>query len=89
MDRFKDVINEMTNLGNFLVPYTYPIVSLNDEKDVKILKYRELVVDGYELSIIYSKADYGEHYMEVVQVEGLLAPFLPFNLVCKITYSQR
>ena len=41
-------------------------------------------VDGYDLTISYSKADYGTHYLEILQIQGYNIPFLPFNLICKL-----
>lgn len=84
MGSFKETVDEMMNMGGLLVPCTYPAVSLDEGKESEILKQRDVVIDGYEVIISYSKADYGTHYLEVVQIQGLNVPFLPFNVICKV-----
>jgi len=80
----QQIIDEMKGMGRFLLPYTYPTVPLEEEKTVKILKQREILIDGYEVVVCYSKADYETHYLEILQIQGYSIPFLPFTLVCKL-----
>ncbi len=81
---FDEVVKELKSFGEFLMPYNRPLVSQADEDDISCLKAREIVVDGYNLVVYYSKADWGNHYLEIVQVTGRYMPFLPFSLVCNI-----
>lgn len=80
----KQHIKEMKALGEYLVPYTYPQGSLDVEKDIKILKQRNIIINGYDIVVCYSKANYGESFLETLQIQGQHYPFLPFNVVCKI-----
>ncbi len=84
MNDLKKTVGEMLRMGELLIPHTYPASSLEEEKTIKILKQRELVVDGYDVVVSYSKADYKNHYLEILQIQGLYVPFLPFNLICKL-----
>lgn len=74
----------MKTMSNRLVHLTFPKVDFKDEQEVLILKQRNMTLDGYELLVCYSKADYGEYFLESLQVQSLYAPFLPFTMVCKI-----
>ncbi len=81
---FDTVITEMKSFGTFLMPFSQPKVSKEDDEEVSCLKLRETTIDGYSVAVHYSKNDYPTHYMEVVQITGKYSPFLPFSLVCKI-----
>jgi hypothetical protein len=81
---FDEQVEEMKRFGNILMPYNFPQVPQEEEEDVNFIKAREVMVDGYSLILHYSKADYGNHYLETLQVLGKYIPFLPFSLVCKI-----
>ncbi len=59
-------------------------MSQADDDDIGCLKLREAIIDGYSVVVYYSKNDYPNNYMEVVQVTAKYAPFLPFSLVCKV-----
>ena len=74
-------------MAEMLLPFTFPKVGFKVEQDILLLKYRSLTVDGYELSICFSKADYEKYFLESVQIQAAYAPFLPFNLVCKLGRS--
>lgn len=78
------IIDDMKNLGKLLIPYNYPKAPYSDENDISILKTREITVDGYEIVVHYSIADYDKYFQESIQIYGLNCPFLPFNVVCKI-----
>jgi hypothetical protein len=89
MSNIQQAIEEMKSMANRLLPYTFPCgdppqVSFAEEQDVLVLKQRSLVVDGYEVTLCYSEADYGEYLLRSLQVQASQAPFLPFTLVCKI-----
>ena len=77
-------VAEMRALGKILVPYNFPKAPAEWEDDLNVLKSRELIVDGYDVVLHYSKADYEDHYLETLQVLGKNCPFLPFALVCKL-----
>ncbi len=74
----------MKALGDILVKHTFPMASPADEEDVSVLKKREVVVDGYELGVSYSKSDYGDYLIETLQVWSKYSPFVPFCVVCKV-----
>lgn len=78
-------VTEMKRMGEMLVPVTYPKVPFRVEQDILVLKQRVFIVDGYEVSVTYSKADYyNEYFLESLQIQGACTPFLPFVVVCKI-----
>lgn len=81
----KDIISNMKSLGNMLLPYTYPrsFSSLIDN-DLDIFREREIYVDGYSLIVFYQKSDYGQYFIETIQIYNKTGPFLPFNIVFKI-----
>jgi hypothetical protein len=79
-----DHIEQMRKLGEFLIPYNFPQVQEKEESDINNIKSKEVCVDGYNLIVHYSKADWGNHYLETLQILGKYMPFLPFSLVCKI-----
>lgn len=81
---FDEVVKETKSFGLFLMPYSTPKVSPEDDDDIKCLKGKEVIVDGYTVVIYYSKNDWPTHQMEVLQITAKYAPFLPFSLVCKI-----
>lgn len=80
----EESIEEMRNMGKHLIPFNYPLNSPQTENDINPLKLKQLTVDGYQILLHYSKADYGDHYLETVQIFGRCYPFLPFHLVVKI-----
>lgn len=75
---------EMKALAEHLVPYTHPLIPYKREQEILVLKQRTVNVNGIDVNTAYSKADYGDHFMESVQIQGAYSVFLPFNLVCKI-----
>lgn len=79
-----DHISEMQAVSEQLLPYTFPRVSRAYEADIEILKQRKVVVDGYEVILHFSRADYEVCYVESLQIIGASAPFLPMYLVCKL-----
>ena len=75
----------MHRLAEFLIPYTFPLVSIEDEAEIIALKQRQLTIDGYDVSVALSKARYSENRsIESLQIYSSYCPFLPLNLVCKI-----
>lgn len=79
-----DVLDMLRNLGEYLVPYNFPQASPEYEDYIYPLKTTAVEVDGYNVSIHYSKADWGEHFLESLQLNNVDTPFLPFSLVIKI-----
>jgi hypothetical protein len=79
-----DEIDQMKAMSEMLIPYTFPAVDFKIEQEILLLKQRTLVVDGYEMLVIFSKAKYEEYFLESVQLYGTFAPFLPFTMVCKL-----
>lgn len=80
-------INEMRNLGDTLVEYSFPIAPPDNEDVLMDLKQRKLCVDGYNVLLHYNKSDYENHFLETLQVIGMDFPYLPFQLVCKCAMS--
>lgn len=77
-------IKEVKSFGNWLMPYNFPKTSIEEEDEIGFIKSREIVVDGYSVVVHYNKADWTEHYLEILQITGRYSSFLPFSLVCKI-----
>jgi hypothetical protein len=77
-------VEEMKKVGNALLPYTYPIVSFEEEQEILLLKQRVIKINGYYVIVCYSKADYDDHILETLQIQPIYSPFLPFSLVCKV-----
>lgn len=83
--KLDEIIDEMRSMGEVLVPYNYPKVSVNIWGDqLVIFKEREAIIDGYPLNIHYQKSDYDDHFLETLQIFGKTSPFLPFNVICKL-----
>jgi len=76
-------VKQMRSLGEILIPYNFPMSSPKTEDIITPLKQRLAFVDGYEIVLHYSKADYNDHYLETFQTLGHNFPHLPFSLVCK------
>lgn len=80
----KEHVKEIKNVGNLLISHTFPMVGFKHEQEVLPLKQRNLVVDGYEVLLCYSKANYGNYFLESIQIQAVYSCFLPFVLVCKL-----
>ena len=74
----------MKRMADLLVPYTFPIVDYEEEQEVLILKQSQITVDGYEVVIAFSRADYGKYHLISLQMKSAQSPFLPFNFVCNL-----
>src|SRR3954469_8090995 len=80
-----DHINQMKGMADILVDYSFPTVSPIDEEAISILKQRIFIIDGYEVTIYYSKSEYkNEVSLKTVQVYSRTMTYLPFRLLCKI-----
>ena len=77
--QLEKIIKEMCALANQLVPYSFPIVDYSEEQDILILKQRTIVVDGYDVIICLSRANYEEegHYLTTLQIQSVNFLFLP------------
>ena len=84
MKKFDKEIINLKRLGEMLMDYNYPLGVRSDEDILSPLKTGSFCVDGYDVIIHYSKADYNRYYLESIQIMGKDIPFLPFFLVCKI-----
>ena len=68
-----------------LVPLTYPKVHFSEEQEILILKQRQLTIDGYDVIVCYSEADYEKYLLRSLQIQSAQhGPFLPFTIVCKL-----
>lgn len=81
---FSQEVQDMKRMGEMLIPHTFPLVDFKIEQDILIFKQKVFIVDGYEILVCYSKADYEDYFLESVQVQSVFAPFLPFIIVCKL-----
>lgn len=79
-----NIVEKMRSIGDQLVPYNFPRVKGNVEDQVENYKLREIVIDGYKVVLHYNKADYGSYYLEILQVKGSYALFLPFEILTKL-----
>ena len=79
-----DLVEEMKGVGDILVPYNWPQNDPKLENDLNSLKTRFAEIDGYNLVVHFSRADYKTHYLETLQVMGEKAPFLPFCVVARL-----
>jgi hypothetical protein len=77
-------VEEMKGMAEWLIPYTFPKVVFSEEQEVLPLKQRNVTLDGCEMVLCYSKADYDYYFLESLQVQSYYSPFLPFTLVCKL-----
>jgi hypothetical protein len=77
-------LDVLRNCGEHLLPYNFPQNHPSLEDIIFPLKITEVEVDGYDVGLHFSKADYGDHYLESLQVSGTNTPFLPFNVVVKV-----
>jgi hypothetical protein len=84
MKKLDDIVTEMRVVGEQLVPYNFPVADPRLEDDLNPLKLKEIVVDGYQIAVHFTKADYRHHFVETVQILGKRSPFLPFPLLVKI-----
>ena len=84
MQYFDDIVNHMKSLAEYFIPYNFPKVPPKEEDEINILKFREAMVDGYNVILHYNKHNYGNHFFETFQVLGKEIPFLPFCLTCKL-----
>lgn len=79
-----EIIEEMRGVGDYLVSHSMPKVSKSEEIEILPLKQRIIVVDGYEVGVSFSKADYGSYYIETFLIWGKTSKFLPFILTSKL-----
>lgn len=77
-------VNRMKDMAEYLIKYSYPQNAMEMDRDINILKTGEFMIDGYDITIYFHKAFYGDHYLETLQLFNNEGPFLPFNLVIKI-----
>jgi len=84
MSNIAKSVDQMKTIARRLVPYTFPKVPFEEEQEVLALKYRGMTIDGYDVTVCYSEADYGEYTLKSLQIQSGHSPFLPFHLICKI-----
>lgn len=84
MSNFDEKVEFMRNMAERLVPYNFPLGSVDFEYYIAPLKRCEAEVDGYTVVFHLNKAMYGDHHLETFQVHNKYAPFLPFQLVAKL-----
>lgn len=81
MDKFSKVVTEMKDLATQLMPQSFPKQSGSSEDAIRPLKLRNMVIDGYEVVIYFSRSEYPTHIYETFQIYGQKMPFLPFHFV--------
>lgn len=79
-----EIIDGMRDVSNELITYTYPRSNIATESKIDLLKQRSFNVDGYDLLVHFSIADYSVCRVESLEIIGLHYPFLPMSLVCKL-----
>ncbi len=84
MSELAKSVDNMKTVARFLVPYTFPKVPFGQEQEILALKHRSMTIDGYDMSVCYSEADYGQYTLKSLQVQSEHSPFLPFHLICKV-----
>lgn len=77
-------VNELRNLAKTLIPYSFPRVNVDEDKEVIVLRTRQIIVDGFDVVVTFCISDHDKYHLESLQIQGLHTPFLPFSLVCKI-----
>ena len=70
-------------MASLLIPHTIPKVSFEEEQEVLFLKQRSVTIEGYDLVLCFSKADYDKYVLHSLQVQGVYHMFLPFEVVVK------
>ena len=84
MEDLNKIIQEMKSLADSLIDYSFPKATFEEEQQILCLKQREFTIDGYDLSVCYSRADYDKYFLENLQIQSQQVPFLPFTVVCKV-----
>lgn len=87
MDNLRKCVDEMKRISDLLIPYTYPKVDFEEEYDILPLKCRTEIIDGYDLSLNYSRADFKKYQTDSLQIQSVYTPFLPFYVVCKVAQA--
>jgi len=83
--KIESSIRELKNLGKILIPYNYPHQNSEEiEEDLLIFKSRKFIIDGYSVIAHYQRCDYGDYYMDVIQLYGDYSTFLPISVNCKL-----
>lgn len=83
-EKLDDILEQMREIGDRLVPLNYPLKEARNEADLNLLKLRDADVDGYPVTIHYSRSDFGKYYMETFQIMSRNGAFLPFSLALKM-----
>jgi len=84
MNPLEKTISEMKGMANMLIPHTWPQAEFEDEQAVLCLKQRIVTIDGYQVTLCFSRADYGKYFLDSLQIQSYHAPFLPFAVICKL-----
>lgn len=83
-EKIDDVMEQMREIGDRLVPLNFPLKTPRVDNETNLLKLRDVDVDGYPLTIHFSRSDYGKYYMETFQIMARNGSFLPFALAIKM-----
>lgn len=84
MNEIEKQIFSLRNMAELLIPYTYPLQSMQEEQKVLCMKQRYITIDGYELFVCFSIGNYDNNIIETLQIQSKNCSFLPFTLVCKV-----
>jgi len=82
--KLDDIVTEMRAISQQLVRYTFPKVAIQEEQEILPLKVRSVDIDGYEVVVSFSRAEYKKDFVESLQIQARYSLFLPFNVVCKL-----
>lgn len=87
MEQLQENISHLKTMARKLMPLTFPQVPFEEEQEILIFKQSQFMIDGYEVMVCYSEADYrdhGDYLLKSLQIQSTNAPFLPFIVVCKL-----
>jgi hypothetical protein len=84
MATIHETVEHMKVMADLLLPLTHPRVTYEGEQQILCMKQRIVQMNGHELELCFSRADYDKYLLETIQIQSRHAPFLPFNIICKI-----
>ena len=85
MSQFYERVDSIKRIAKRLIPLTYPRVQFSEEQEIIFLKQRQITIDGYDVMVCYSEADYEKNFLRSLQIQSIQnGPFLPFTVVCKL-----
>jgi hypothetical protein len=81
---FKEKVRITKKISERLIPNTFPNCKIGFDSDLSILKYNELLLEGYSCGIFYSVSDFKNYKIKILQVWPVFHYFIPVNILYKI-----